>query len=200
YITHFHNMDKPDSLVIITELMEGDTLHHYLEQHPVRSAAHPLPFLLPIMLQISRGIHVLTQMRIIHRDLKPQNIMVDTSGPVPVVKIIGLNLCYVLGEEDACHEPECGNRFYRAPERYVRDQDHPHGSEGPDGRPEYDTAADAFAIGLIFNQMVKADWVMHHVRSIQDLMQMHQRGNFDTLTNVDTGIEGLAEIINSMVQ
>ncbi|GIQ90588.1 hypothetical protein KIPB_013436, partial [Kipferlia bialata] len=152
------------------------------------------------MHQISRGLQVLSQQRIIHRDLKPHNIILDLSGPVPVVKIVGLSCCYVLGEDAACHEPGIGNPLHRAPECYARDQHYPNGSEGPDGRPQYGTAADVFATGLIFNQMVKGDWVLRHVRTMQGLWEMHQRGNFDTLTNVDTGIEGLAEIINSMVQ
>ncbi|GCA62627.1 hypothetical protein KIPB_004734 [Kipferlia bialata] len=131
------------------------------------------------MHQISKGLQVLSQQRIIHRNLKPDNIMLDLSGPVPVVKITSLTWCYILEEDAACHEPGCGNLLYRAPERYARDQNYPYGSEGPDDRPEYGTAADVFATGLIFNQMVKSDWVLRHVRCESDLHDLYLQGNFE---------------------
>ena len=61
-------------LMIITELMEGNTLHKFM----LTTRPNPLDLKLSISfaLDISRGMEFLNASGIIHRDLKPSNKMI----------------------------------------------------------------------------------------------------------------------------
>ncbi|GIQ81258.1 hypothetical protein KIPB_002189 [Kipferlia bialata] len=115
---------------------------------------------------------------------QPDNIMVDMSGDDAVVHIVDLGLCKPM--DVGC---------------YIKDDYRPYGSLCPEtGQAQYGTKADVFSIGLICNEMVQSNWVLGGVTTRRELDRMLLAGRFDTLTDADTGVPGLAGIINSMVQ
>ncbi|GIQ91968.1 hypothetical protein KIPB_015477, partial [Kipferlia bialata] len=67
---HFRNADTPNQMVIIMDLVEGETLEDYLQRHPERCAAQPLPCMLSIMHQVTLALVGLRKAGVIHRDIK----------------------------------------------------------------------------------------------------------------------------------
>ncbi|GIQ81955.1 hypothetical protein KIPB_003007 [Kipferlia bialata] len=202
---HFINSDRPQTeteMVIVMDLLSGQPFDDVLNvSYPDRCAERPLPHMLSIMEKLLLGLRDLEIQKVIHRDLKPENIMVDVSGEDADVHIIDLGLCKPLScQEDLTHSVNVGNILYRAPECYPKSAHCSYGSvPTADNKPQYGTKADHFSAGLIFNEMVQRDWVLSTVRSEMDLHGMYSAG-IANLTDDETGIPGLASIINSMVQ
>ncbi|GIQ84597.1 hypothetical protein KIPB_006122 [Kipferlia bialata] len=155
------------------------------------------------MEQILVGLRDLDEQSLIHRDIKPDNIMVDIRDDGADVHFVDLGLCKPMYHEASITATfDVGNPLYRAPECYPYSADaRPNGSP-PDqyGDPQYGTKADLFSAGLIFNQMIHPHWVLSEVQDREDLRLVHKEGHFGVLTDEETGVPGLAAIINSMVE
>ncbi|GIQ87522.1 hypothetical protein KIPB_009572 [Kipferlia bialata] len=127
--------------------------------------------------------------------------MLDTSGERIGVKLVDLGLCKLVGGKgDMLNSLGVGNLLYRAPECWG-----PH-TEYYDLKGTqlgvYDHKADVWSIGLVFSQMLDAEWVMSDLMTL-DLLTNAIRDKaerFDTVTASRAGIQGLADIINSMLQ
>ncbi|MEZ4365689.1 MAG: protein kinase [Kofleriaceae bacterium] len=70
---------NPDDLYIAMELVEGDTLTHWLRRWP-RSWRE----ILEVMLQAGRGLAAAHAVGLLHRDFKPDNVLVGADGRVRV--------------------------------------------------------------------------------------------------------------------
>jgi serine/threonine protein kinase len=70
----------PDAPFIVTELLEGHTLRHHLEQGRIDPARA-----IDYALQIVRGLAAAHAKGIIHRDLKPENLFILTDGRVKIL-------------------------------------------------------------------------------------------------------------------
>ncbi len=77
---------------VVSELLEGETLHTLLEAGPV-----PLRKVVDYASQISNGLAAAHEKGIVHRDLKPSNVFVTREG---LVKLLDFGLAKVRPELD----------------------------------------------------------------------------------------------------
>lgn len=66
---------KPPVFCIITEYLSEGSLRAYL--HKLEHKSLPLEKLIPVALDIARGMDYIHSQRVIHRDLKPENILIN---------------------------------------------------------------------------------------------------------------------------
>ena len=100
-------------LYSVTELVEGQTLRAWMDDHPLP----PLSEVRDIARQIAQGLRVMHRQEMIHQDLKPENIMIDRDGLVKIIdfgstKIAGIAEIRTPLERDRL----LGTRDYTAPE------------------------------------------------------------------------------------
>ena len=74
-----------NTVYIIMEYVEGDTLTQYIEKHPRMTVADAIEVLSPV----ARALSTLHQKSVIHRDVKPDNIMVHQSSQQGVLLDFG---------------------------------------------------------------------------------------------------------------
>lgn len=124
------------------ELLEGQSLLVYLEEHGTFQHAEALP----VIRQIASGLQALHQARIIHRDLKPSNIIIcpHPDGTLhAVVTDFGLAKPADMVDPDLFEtklQYNAGAPYYMAPE-LLRGE-----------RPTI--ASDIYALGLVIDEMV----------------------------------------------
>src|SRR6267378_2867525 len=80
---------------IVMELLEGETLHHYLAASVSKTI--PLTRLVDIAIQLCDGLQAAHNKGIIHRDIKPANIFLTKHGPV---KILDFGLAKLASTEE----------------------------------------------------------------------------------------------------
>ena len=130
--------------LLVTELLEGETLRQRLEQGPL-----PLRKAVVFGVQIAKGLAAAHEKGIVHRDLKPENLFVTAEG---VVKILDFGLAKqrTVAPGDDTKSPTLaratdpgtllGTVGYMAPEQ-VR------------GQPA-DARSDIFAFGCVLYEML----------------------------------------------
>src|SRR5262249_7564784 len=125
----------------VTELLEGETLRHRLDQGPL-----PARRAIETAIQIARGLAAAHEKGIVHRDLKPENVFLLADGQV---KILDFGLAKAIGtgpggdnETRAATDPGTvmGTVGYMAPEQ-VRGQ-------------AVDARSDLFALGAVLYEML----------------------------------------------
>ncbi len=84
-----------DSVYMTMELMSGQSLKDYLQEHQDSKAS--LEEVLPIISGIAEGLKYAHQKNIIHSDLKPANIFLTESG----VKILDFGIARAIMQSDA---------------------------------------------------------------------------------------------------
>ena len=130
-----------DAPYIVSELLEGRTLRHRLNEGPLRNAAE-------VAIAIASGLAAAHAKGIVHRDLKPENIFLTTDGRVKILDFGLAKLIAVTPETgdtatalaDTQPGMMLGTLGYMAPEQ-VR------------GQP-IDHRADIFAFGAILYEML----------------------------------------------
>ena len=128
---------KRHYLYIVTEFIEGQTLHQWISDHPKPD----LKAVRGIVGQIAKGLQAFHRAEIVHQDVRPANVMIDGTG---TVKLIDFGSARVAGiTEIASHTgPELilGSEQYAAPEYFL-------GEAGT-------TRSDIFSLGIIAYQML----------------------------------------------
>ncbi|MBO5500859.1 MAG: serine/threonine protein kinase, partial [Clostridia bacterium] len=74
-----------NTVYIIMEYVEGDTLSQYLEKHPRLSVTDAIELLSPV----ARALQILHKKDVVHRDIKPDNIMVHSQSEQGVLLDFG---------------------------------------------------------------------------------------------------------------
>ncbi len=101
----------------VMELLEGATLHAYLEQR----GALPIAEALPILRDIARAIDAAHATGIAHRDLKPENVFLVFDDAGVSVKILDFGIAKLLGEKPAGSKTRTGTAMgtpcYMSPEQ-----------------------------------------------------------------------------------
>jgi len=103
-------------LYYLTEYVDGQTLHQWMEENP----EPPLVEIRGILDQIASGVRAFHRRDMIHQDLKPDNIIIDREG---TVKIVDFGSTHVAGLEEIStpvHRPDLvGTIDYTAPEYHL---------------------------------------------------------------------------------
>ena len=128
---------KRNYLYLVTEFIEGQTLHQWMIDNPRPS----LDKVRDIIGQIAHGLYALHRQEMLHQDLRPNNIMIDQNG---TLKIIDFGAVSVAGIAETLpkHKQQhlLGTAQYTAPEYFL-------GEAGS-------TGSDLFSLGVITYQML----------------------------------------------
>ncbi len=121
----------------ITEYLEGQSLRHWMNDHPQPDLNQVRDFIG----QIAEGLRAFHRMEMVHQDLKPDNVMIDQHG---ILKIIDFGSTRIAGIEEINtaldRSTPQGTLNYTAPE-YL---------EGEQGT----NRADIFSLGVIAYEML----------------------------------------------
>lgn len=128
-------VEDTDTLYVIEEYVDGDTLEEYLETKG-RLDLHEAQM---VMKDICEGVDFLHSQSpsVIHRDLKPGNIMLDKDG---VWKIVDLDTARYYVEAAVMDTEYLGTKDFAAPEQF--------------GFKQTDVRTDIYALGLLFHLML----------------------------------------------
>eukprot|EP00958_Prasinococcus_capsulatus_P029436 scaffold7440_cov417-Prasinococcus_capsulatus_cf.AAC.3 len=103
-------------LVLVSEFMEGGTLHNLLHRNPreIRTKIR-----VKIAAQIASGLQYLHSRSppVIHRDLSSNNILLDRSLTFPKISDFGLSR--IKSESTQNNSRSCGTAFYQPPEVFL---------------------------------------------------------------------------------
>lgn len=128
---------KRNYLYIVTEYIEGKTLHQWMIDNPEPN----IETVRDIVEQIAKGLRAFHRMEMLHQDLRPNNIMIDNTN---TVKIIDFGSTRVAGIIEMSVQPEqnnvLGTAQYTAPEYFL----------GNSGTPR----SDQFSLAVITYQML----------------------------------------------
>ncbi len=133
------------------ELADGVPLSRLLGDHAASSEHFPAAMAVSIATQLCDAVQSAHDAGIIHRDLKPQNVMVDATRQVPVVKVLDFGVARLVAN-DSFDATTLGRRvgslFYMSPEQLRGDV------VGP--------AGDVFALCTIIFELItlKRAWAL----------------------------------------
>src|SRR5215510_7551807 len=120
-------------LYLAMALYEGQTLAHRLEQGRLTLSEST-----DVAIQIGQGLGAAHAIGIVHRDIKPSNIMLTRGG---LVKILDFGIARAMSDPDVTGAARLGTPRYMAPEQL-------------DGLPDLDARVDAWALGVVFFEML----------------------------------------------
>lgn len=136
-LVRIHGLGREKSLYyIVSEFVEGVTLHARLRQEPALTVEESLN----IGYQIASGLSALHERNVVHRDLKPANIML--TGDPAVVKVLDFGIAKFLDDSTGITQTGywVGTVGYAAPEQ-IRSIDIDH-------------RTDLFALGVLLFRMI----------------------------------------------
>ncbi|XVF15716.1 hypothetical protein REPUB_Repub09cG0179700 [Reevesia pubescens] len=141
-VVKFIGASVEPSMMIVTELMNGDTLQRYLWN--VRPKRLELKLSISLALDISRAMEYLHANGIIHRDLKPSNILLTEDKMHIKLADFG------LAREEVMDGMTCEAGTYRwmAPELYSRDP-LPIGA-----KKHYDHKVDVYSFSIVLWELL----------------------------------------------
>ncbi len=136
----FDLLEEPDgSLLLVMELLRGETLRRYLKNHGAISATEAVAIMLPVLSALQHA----HEMGIVHRDLKPANILlaVDPDGHVtPKLLDFGIAKIPASGVKTMFGRV-LGTPRYMSPEQIRTD-------------PKIDGRSDIFSAGTLLVEML----------------------------------------------
>ncbi|MEN8259248.1 MAG: protein kinase [Pseudomonadota bacterium] len=106
--------NRPRSCIYyVTEYLEGPTLRQWMNLYPTPE----ISTVVPLVMQIAKGLRAFLRMQMLHQDLKPENIMFDANGKLKIidfgsVKIAGITEISPLQKQESIR----GTLNYTAPE------------------------------------------------------------------------------------
>ncbi|XP_054780543.1 serine/threonine-protein kinase ATG1a isoform X2 [Prosopis cineraria] len=129
----FEAIQTNDRIYLILEYCNGGDLATYIHRRGKVSQ--------PIARHFMRhlGLMVLQENHLIHRDLKPQNLLLSSTGGLPLLKIGDFGFARSLTPQGLA-DTLCGSPLYMAPE-IIQNQ-------------KYDAKADLWSVGAILFQLV----------------------------------------------
>jgi serine/threonine protein kinase len=127
-----------EQFFMVMELLEGDTLKHYLNSYRTRGQHIPLGDVVRILLDVLEGLGYAHKEGITHRDIKPANILLTRRGQA-VVSDFGIAQI-VGGTQYTVSGALMGTLNYMAPE------------QGLEGRG--DSRSDLYSLGIVFYEML----------------------------------------------
>jgi serine/threonine protein kinase len=176
---------------IVFEYLRGKTLRQWM-----REQEKPLPVarVFDIIIPVVRALACAHELDVVHRDLKPENIMITESG---AVKVLDFGIAKVLSnayattmstglpESPLTHTQKgiiLGTMPYMSPEQW--------------GADNVDHRTDIWAVGILLHELVAG----RHPLAPLDKVKLSGVADLDVpmprLTEVDSELCGLAEIIN----
>ncbi|KAK4268958.1 hypothetical protein QN277_022179 [Acacia crassicarpa] len=131
----FEAIQTNDRIYLILEYCNGGDLATYIHRRSKVSESVARHF----MKHLAAGLMVLHEKHLIHRDLKPQNLLLSSTGGVPLLKIGDFGFARSLTPQGLA-DTLCGSPLYMAPE-IIQNQ-------------KYDAKADLWSVGAILFQLV----------------------------------------------
>ncbi|KAK8710363.1 hypothetical protein V6N13_145689 [Hibiscus sabdariffa] len=179
-VVQFIGASVEPTMMIVTELMKGDTLQRYLWS--VRPKRLELKHSLGLALDISRAMEYLHANGIIHRDLKPSNLLLTEDKMHVKLADFGLAREEVMGGMTC----EAGTYRWMAPELYSRDP-LPIGA-----KKHYDHKVDVYSFSIVLWELLtnKAPF-----KGRDNVIVAYAAAN-----NERPGVEGLPTEIGSLLQ
>lgn len=154
----FEIIDTAAQVAFVMEHVEGPTLLAWQGRNPGPRTDQEL---CEIFVDLLRGVGYTHQRGIIHRDLKPANILLDTTGPRPIAKLIDFGVARAV---DSPPSPE-ELRAIRGTAAYI----------SPDElRSPYEVceASDLYSVGVILYELA-AGTRPFHAQTPQEIFSAH---------------------------
>jgi serine/threonine protein phosphatase PrpC len=108
-----------DTLYVVTELVEGQTLRQWMADNP----QPPLEMVRDIVDQIAKGLRAFHRKEMLHQDLRPENVMIDRNGTVKIIDFGSVRVAGVLEAAPLLETDDIlGTHQYAAPEYFVGDR------------------------------------------------------------------------------
>jgi serine/threonine protein kinase len=131
-----------DSLFLVMQYIEGESLDKVIERHAAARTPMPLLEAIRIFRQVLEGVGAAHREGVIHRDIKPANILIRARDGVAKVTDFGI----AKAEEDAKAgrgqtRGIIGSLLYMAPEQVT-------------GRRDLDKRVDIYALGILLFEML----------------------------------------------
>ncbi|MDT8282641.1 MAG: serine/threonine-protein kinase, partial [Gammaproteobacteria bacterium] len=128
---------KRNYLYIVTEFIEGQTLHQWMIDNPEPD----LETVRNIVGQVAKGLRAFHRMEMLHQDLRPNNIMIDKMATVKIIDFGSVRVAGVMETLPATgNNDRLGTAQYSAPEYFL-------GEAGT-------TRSDLFSLAVITYQML----------------------------------------------
>jgi serine/threonine protein kinase len=141
---------------IVMELLEGEDLGDYIDEHAPISVS----WVHAILVQICDALSMVHGLGIVHRDLKPENIfLMDTGEDIPTVKLLDFGIAKFLDNEDNRRRTWSGI-IMGTPAYMPLEQIH--------GLP-VDHRADIYALGVVLYELL-AGRLPFDMDSVEDLV------------------------------
>ncbi len=180
-IIRIYDLGEADGIKFITmEYVEGDDLHHLLQQH----GKLPPTEAVDIMEQVVSGLRAAHRVGVIHRDLKPANIMRASDGRVLVMDF---GLARTLqGDGMTQTGAMLGTMEYMSPEQ-AQAQD-------------LDARSDIFTVGLILYELLTGIQPYHAESAIASLLKRTQQRAIP-VSEIDKNVPGaLSNIVSKCLE
>ncbi len=134
-----------DSLYLVMELLEGQSLTSFLSSGP-----HPAAAVVRLAIAAMNGVAAAHAIGVVHRDLKPDNIFLERIPGGYTAKVLDFGISKLTGPEAADANPLTaagaivGTPYYMAPEQIVNSK-------------EVDVRADVYGLGVILYQGLSSE-------------------------------------------
>jgi serine/threonine protein kinase len=113
-VVRVHDMVvERDRLALVMDFVPGPDLHGYLqEQGPLRPA-----LVAALGVGIAGALEAIHRSGIVHRDLKPANVLLDTTGPQPLPRLVDFGVARIVSTARlTAHQSLVGTPQYLSPE------------------------------------------------------------------------------------
>ena len=130
------HLENEDYIFIVTEYIDGDTLHKYFKKRKVVFTESEA---CSIMVQIANGVKYLHKYGIVHRDLKPENLMITKQNDSDIIKIMDFGLSKIVSTQEKLVDGY-GTLSYVSPEVLLR--------------TPYNKEVDIWSLGIILFYML----------------------------------------------